>query len=144
MEVYLKYPGIDIWRSVEDKYELPKEIINESEETDEHIVSRIAPIDLENRRRYEWNAREKNALLCGLVHVKFTKVMQCTKEKKIQDKLERIYEGVKKVKKAKLQTCYAQFETLKIKQEEDIATYFLRVDEIVNFIKGLGEMVKEY
>jgi hypothetical protein len=30
-----------------------------------------------------------------------------------------------------------------MKEDEDIATYFLRVDEIVNAIKGLGEAIKE-
>jgi hypothetical protein len=30
-----------------------------------------------------------------------------------------------------------------MKEDEDIATYFLRVDEIVNSIKGLGEEIKE-
>jgi hypothetical protein len=30
-----------------------------------------------------------------------------------------------------------------MKEDEDIATYFLRVDEIVNAIKGLGEEVEE-
>ena len=32
---------------------------------------------------------------------------------------------------------------LKMKEEEDIATYFLRVDEIVNYIVGLGETIEE-
>ena len=30
-----------------------------------------------------------------------------------------------------------------MKEEEGIATYFLRVDEIVNSIKGLGETIEE-
>ena len=36
-----------------------------------------------------------------------------------------------------------QFETLKMKEEEYVASYFLRVDEIVNFITWLGAVVKE-
>jgi len=30
-----------------------------------------------------------------------------------------------------------------MKEDEDIETYFLRVDEIVNAIKGFGEAIKE-
>jgi hypothetical protein len=30
-----------------------------------------------------------------------------------------------------------------MKEDEDIAAYFLRVDEVVNGIKGLGEEMKE-
>jgi hypothetical protein len=47
-----------------------------------------------------------------------------------------------KSKEAKLQTYRGKFEQLKMKEDEDIATYFLRVDEIVNVIKGLGEEIK--
>jgi hypothetical protein len=47
------------------------------------------------------------------------------------------------VKKEKLQTHRRQFESLKMKDEENVAAYFLRVDEIVNTIRGLGEEVEE-
>jgi hypothetical protein len=47
------------------------------------------------------------------------------------------------VKKEKLQTHRRQFESLKMKDEENVAAYFLRVDEIVNTIRGLGEKVEE-
>ena len=42
-----------------------------------------------------------------------------------------------------MQTFFAQFETFKMKEEEDIATYFLKVYEIVNSIKGLGATNEE-
>jgi hypothetical protein len=42
-----------------------------------------------------------------------------------------------------MQTHRRQFESLKMKDEENVASYLLCVDEIVNAIKGLGEMVEE-
>jgi hypothetical protein len=63
--------------------------------------------------------------------------------KEIWDKLQNIYEGDSKVKKAKIQTYRGQFEQLKMKEDESIATYFLQVDETVNAIIGLGEEIKE-
>ena len=36
-----------------------------------------------------------------------------------------------------------QFERVHMREEEDIATYFLQVDEIVNSIKGLRETIEE-
>jgi effector-binding domain-containing protein len=69
--------------------------------------------------------------------------MHCDSAKDLWDKLQNIYEGDAKVKGAKLQIFRAKFEQLKMKQDEDIATYLLRVDEIVNTIKGLGVEVHE-
>jgi hypothetical protein len=63
--------------------------------------------------------------------------------KEIWDKLQNIYEGDTKVKEAKLQTYRGQFEQLKMKEDEDITAYFLRVDETVNAIIGLGEEIEE-
>jgi hypothetical protein len=59
------------------------------------------------------------------------------------DKLKTIYEGDEKVKEAKLHIFRAKFEQLKMNEDENIAAYFLRVDEIVNNIKGLGDEIKE-
>jgi hypothetical protein len=45
--------------------------------------------------------------------------------KRFWDKLRNIYEGDSKVKATKLQTYRGQFEQLKMKEDEDIAAYFL-------------------
>jgi hypothetical protein len=55
----------------------------------------------------------------------FVKVMHCESTKDIWDKLQNIYEGDDKVKKAKLQTHRRQFESLKMKDEENVASYLL-------------------
>eukprot|EP00253_Pinus_taeda_P016513 PITA_16513 len=51
--------------------------------------------------------------------------------------------NAKAVKRAKLQTLRIQYETLKMYNDESVANYFLRVDEVVNFMKNLGEEIKE-
>jgi hypothetical protein len=89
------------------------------------------------------NSKAKNALLNGLSETIFTKVAHCKFAKEIWDKLQNIYEGDSKVKATKIQTYRGQFEQLKMKEDENIAAYFLRVDEIVNAIIGLGEEIKE-
>ena len=80
----------------------------------------------------------------GLGELVFTKVAHCKSSKEIWDKLRNIYEGDSKVKAAKHQTNRGQFEQLKMKEDENIVTYYLWVDEIVNAILGLGEEIKEY
>jgi hypothetical protein len=73
----------------------------------------------------------------------FTKVSHCKSVKEIWDKLRNIYEGDTKVKEINIQTYRGQFEQLKMKEDETIAAYFLRVDEMVNVIIGLREEIKE-
>ena len=92
--------------------------------------------------QYEGNSKSLNAILSGLTNYVFTKVMQCKTIKQAWDKLNIIYEGEYKVKESKLQTYRGQFESLK-KEEENYGEYFLRIDELVNAIRGLGGKLKE-
>jgi hypothetical protein len=59
------------------------------------------------------------------------------------DKLISSYEGDEKVKDAKLQTHRLKFEQLKMNEDETISKYFLRVEELVNAMKGLGEKIED-
>ena len=47
------------------------------------------------------------------------------------------------MKNAKLQSYRSQFESFKMEESKDIATYFLRIDEVVNTMISLGEKVKD-
>eukprot|EP00253_Pinus_taeda_P003399 PITA_03399 len=69
--------------------------------------------------------------------------MQLKTAKEIWDKIILSYEGDDQVKCAKLQSLIIQYETLKMHNDESIANYFLRIDEIVNHMKILGEEIKE-
>jgi hypothetical protein len=73
----------------------------------------------------------------------FTKVAYCKSAKEIWDKLQNIYQGYSKVKETKLQMYRGHFEHLKMKEDENIANYFLQADEIVNAIIELREEIKE-
>ncbi len=66
-------------------------------------------------------------------------VINFTSTKEIWDKLINIYEGDIKLKRAKLQTHRRKFEQLTMKEEDDIAGYLQRVDEVVNTMRGIGE-----
>jgi hypothetical protein len=93
----------------------------------------VPPTNDKAMKLSENNSKSKNALLNGLSDTIFTK--------EIWEKLRNIYEGDSNVKAAKLQNYRGQFEPLKMKEDEDIAAYFLRVDETVNAIIGLGEEI---
>jgi hypothetical protein len=127
MKTFLQAQGFDVWKAVVDRYTTPA----------------TPPMDKYGKKLSENNSKDKSTILGSLVDSIFVKVMHCDTAKDLWDKLQNIYEGDAKVKGAKLQTYRGKFEQLKMKEDEDIATYFLRVDEIVNVIKGLGEEIKE-
>jgi hypothetical protein len=126
MRTFLQAQGFDIWQAVVNRYKTPAS----------------PPTDVVGKRLYEINSKAMNAIQSGLVDSIYVKVMHCDATKEIWDKLQNIYEGDAKVKGAKLQTYRGKFEHLKMKEDEDIATYILQVDERVNAIRGLGEEIK--
>jgi hypothetical protein len=80
-----------------------------------------------------------NIILSGLAEEKFVKVMHLESTKEMWDKLISSYEGSEKVKDANLQTYILEFEQINMKEDETVVKYFLRVEELVNAMKGLGE-----
>ena len=123
MNTYIQAQGFEIWQSIVDGYMIPA----------------VPPTNEKTMKLGQNNSKATNALLNGLSETIFTKVAHCKSSKEIWDKLLNIYEGDTKVKATKLQTYRGQFEQLKMKEDENIAAYFLRVDETVNVIIGLGE-----
>ena len=95
------------------------------------------------KKLFENDSKVRNALFCGLSNSELVKVMNCKTAKEIWDKLKSVYEGDEKIKEAKLQTHQSQFEMLKMNKDENIDAYMLRVNEVVNAIRGLGEEIKE-
>lgn len=89
------------------------------------------------------NEKSLNSITSGITNSEFTKVMNCNSAKEMWDKLVGLYDGDSKVKKAKLQTHRMQFKSLKMEDEEYIASYFLQVAEVVNSLKGLDEKIEE-
>ena len=127
MKLFLQSQGVDVWQACLNTYNVPATI----------------PIDPISRRLYESNSKAMYGILGGLAASEFVKVMNCSSAKEIWDKLKTVYEGDVKVKNAKLQTYRSQFESLKMEESEDIATYFLRIDEVANTMRGLGQKIKD-
>jgi hypothetical protein len=122
MRTYLMALGADVWDVVETGY--------------------IKPVVLatkDDKLEFSFNAKGMNAILNGLAETEFVKVMHLDTAKAMWDKLISSYEGNEKVKDAKLQTYRLKFEELKMNEDETISKYFLRVEELVNAMKGLGE-----
>ena len=127
MKLFLQSQELDVWLAIENGYTEP-------------TTTLVATAT--KRILMECNAKAMYALLGGLIGSEFIKVMHCISTKEIWDKMKNVYEGDGKVKGAKLQTYRRQSEHLTMKEEEDIAAYFLWVDEVVNTIWSLGEQVE--
>jgi uncharacterized lipoprotein YehR (DUF1307 family) len=124
---YLTALGVDIWYSVVNGYVIPNN----------------APTDPNEKKLMSCNSKAKHVILAALAPTIASKVMGCNTAKEVWDKLKNIYEGDPKVKQVKLQRHRAEFENLKMNEKEEIATYLLIVDEVVNAISGLGEELAE-
>jgi hypothetical protein len=126
MRTYLMALGVDVWDVVETGY-----------------IKSVVLASKNDKLEFRFNAKGMNAILNGLAKVEFVKVMHLQTAKEMWDKLINNYEGNEKVKDAKLQTYRSKFEQLKMNEEETINKYFLRVEELVNAMKGLGEKIEE-
>ena len=129
MKLFLQSHELEIREIVKNSFTMPEDM---EEPTD--------PIE---RRKFVQNSKAMCAILGGLIRTDFVKVMHCKSAKQIWDKLKKVYEGDDKVKKAKLQTNRRRFEQLTMKEEEGIAGYLQRVDEVVNTMRELGEVIEE-
>ncbi|XP_057851780.2 uncharacterized protein LOC131061963 [Cryptomeria japonica] len=77
-------------------------------------TSTTTPSTPNEEKEYECDAKAFNAICCGLTNDVLVKIMDCKNAKAVWDKLSHIYED-----------------------------YFLRVQKVVNSMRGLGEDLKE-
>jgi hypothetical protein len=113
--------GADVWDVVETGY-----------------VNLVVLANKDDKLEFSFNAKVMNAILSGLAEAEFVKVMHLETTKEMSDKLISNYEGNEKVKDAKLQTYRLQFEQLKMKEDETVGKYFMRVEELVNSMESLS------
>jgi hypothetical protein len=126
MRTYLMALGVDVWDVVETGY-----------------TKLVVLASKDDKLEFSVNSKGMNVILNGLTKVEFVKVMHFETAKAMWDKLINSYEGNEKVKDAKLQTYRLKFEKLKMNEDETVRKYFLRVEELVNSMKGLGEKIEE-
>jgi hypothetical protein len=126
MRTYIMALGADVWDVVETGYVKPVVLANK-----------------DDKLEFSFNAKAMNVILSGLAEEEFVKVMHLESAKAMWDKLISSYEGNEKVKDAKLQTYRLQFEQLKMNEDETVNKFFLRVEELVNAMKALGEKIEE-
>jgi hypothetical protein len=86
MKRYIISIGMEVWTLVEKGYDVPKS----------------TPIELEDNKFFWEHAKALNTLQAGLRKKILAQVLKCNNAKQLWDKLETIYAGDSKVKRAKL------------------------------------------
>jgi hypothetical protein len=126
MRTYIMALDADVWDVVDTGYVKPIVLANK-----------------DDKLEFIFNDKAMNVILSGLVEEEFVNVMHLGTTKEMWDKLISSYEGNEKLKDTKLQSYRIQFEQLKMKEDEIVGKYFLRVEEMVNAMKALGEKIEE-
>ncbi|KAL0402496.1 UNVERIFIED_CONTAM: hypothetical protein Slati_4279500 [Sesamum latifolium] len=121
-----------LWNVVETRYEEP---------ANEGALSVAELAALQKRRSGDQSAL--SIIHQGLDDEMFEKIANESKAKDAWDILKISVVGVDKVKKVRLQTLRAEFESLLIEKNESILDYFTRVLVVVNQMKRLGEKLTD-
>ncbi|XP_057730606.1 uncharacterized protein LOC130945935 [Arachis stenosperma] len=130
MKVILGAQGV--WEMVEKGYVEPENVDKLTEAQKE---------ELENKRK-------KDQCALTIIHQDldddmFEKIANITNAKKVWDTLQNSVIGVEKVKKVRLQTLRAEFESLIMKETESISYYFTKVLTVVHQMKRLGKKLED-
>ena len=72
----------------------------------------------------------------------FPRIASCTTTKDAWKALKDGYQGINQVKQVRIQTLKRDFENLKMKDDEKVTDYCVRVQTCVNKMKSLGEEIE--
>ena len=122
MKIFLLAQGLEVWQIVEDRYTIPSDL------------STLSTVE---KRRYDCNSRAASLIMGAVVDSELIKIVHLSTAKEMWDKLQNVFLGDENVKTARLQSYTSQFEFLKMEDDEDVASFFRRVDEIINTMRGL-------
>ena len=107
MKNYMISISLEVWELVEEGYKF----------------SEVTPIEAEERKKLWEHEKALNTLQDGISKKFLVGVLTYKIAKEIRDKLETIYVGESKLNMAKLQSLKVQYESLKMKDEENISEY---------------------
>jgi hypothetical protein len=126
-----------------DSYELSDIVMNGyNESQDESILSVDEKINLDENRQ-----KSKRALQIigqALDNSVVGRIKPATIAKQAWDILEKTYQGISKVKIAKLQALRRQFENLQMKDSDSIKQFTYRVTDLLNQIRQNGDELADH
>ena len=112
MKTYLLSISIYVWASVENSFHVPTNL----------------PTNANAKKDYEMDMKAKFANFNSLSKDDFSKVMHCKSSKEVWEKLRNTYHGNDRVKKEKTQNLKERFEDLKMRENEKVEDYLVKIE----------------
>ncbi|XP_074356486.1 uncharacterized protein LOC141696211 [Apium graveolens] len=109
-------------------------------------AAEVALPNAEKTALKESRKKDKKALYTifqGVDESTFEKILDAKTEKEAWEILQKIFQGVKKVKKVRLQVLRGEFENIKMKASENIGKYATRLKTVTNEMKRNGESLDD-
>ncbi|GAV64746.1 UBN2 domain-containing protein, partial [Cephalotus follicularis] len=86
------------------------------------------------------NAKAKHGIFCALSPSEFNRVSSLNYAKEMWDRLIVTYEGTNQVKDTKINRLVHDYEFFTMLENENIFSMYVRFNDIINALKGLGKV----
>lgn len=125
----------DLWEFVENGYQEPVDAT-----TYNALTQAEKDLLKENKKK---DSKALFLIFQGVNESIFPRIQAATKSKQAWDILQTAYQGMEKVKIAKLQMLRRDFETIYMKESDTIESFFTQIIGLVNQIRTHGENLEE-
>ncbi|TYK26904.1 gag-proteinase polyprotein [Cucumis melo var. makuwa] len=139
MMVFLKSLDLNCWRVVMVRWQQPMKTSENGVVTQKTELKWLKPED----EVVVGNCQALNALFNAVDPHVFKLINTCTPVKEAWDILEVVYEGSSKVKTSQLQILMSQIEGMKMREDQTISEYNVKILDIANETFLLGERIPE-
>ncbi|KAK2459144.1 putative mitochondrial protein [Trifolium repens] len=141
MMAFLRSIDSKVWKVVLTGWEQP--MYASKEGTSTGIVKPEVEWTTEEEATANQNHKAIYALFNGVDTSVFKMIKNCVSAKEAWEVLQKCYEGTTKVKQSKIQHLTSRFEALKMKDDENIQDFHLKLLDIGNSFEALGEKMSD-
>ncbi|KAK2364787.1 putative mitochondrial protein [Trifolium repens] len=141
MMAFLRSIDSKVWKVVLTGWEQP--MYASKEGTSTGIVKPEVEWTTEEEAIANQNHKAIYALFNGVDTSVFKMIKNCVSAKEAWEVLQKCYEGTTKVKQSKIQHLTSRFEALKMKDDENIQDFHLKLLDIGNSFEALGEKMSD-
>ncbi|VFQ93948.1 unnamed protein product [Cuscuta campestris] len=135
MRIYIRSTNFQLWLVIKNGEEVSMKKVG-----DKLIPKTEDEFDAEDIKKVENYAKAINMLYCAVNPDDYRKICCCSTAKKMWDKLEVTYEGMDRVREAKIDFLTQENEMFRMKEHEKIDDMFHRFSKIVNDLHALKDI----